>query len=131
MFAAIKICSLAFPIAYVSGEIKKKGKEYILLTNAPRPNNVVKNFLRKMGMDENFEDAEVLYGQYHRDQIFNIEPDAVALRQVDVTAHQLQKKISDVMKQTIFGPSKIRESFLTVGASVDAVSIKDIKICKR
>ena len=32
------------------------------------------------------------------------------------------------MKQTIFGPSKIRESFLTVGASVDAVSIKDIKM---
>ena len=86
------------------------------------------NILGKMGMDENFEDADVLYGQYHRDQIFNIEPDAVALRQVDVTAHQLQKKISDVMKQTIFGPSKIRESFLTVGASVDAVSIKDIKM---
>ena len=33
-------------------EITKKGKEYILLTNAPRPNNVVKNFLRKMGMEE-------------------------------------------------------------------------------
>ena len=33
-------------------EITKRGKEYILLTNAPRPNNVVKNFLRKMGMEE-------------------------------------------------------------------------------
>ena len=33
-------------------EITKKGKEYILLTNAPRPNSVVKTFLKKMGMEE-------------------------------------------------------------------------------
>ena len=33
-------------------EISKKGKEYILLTNAPRPNSVVKTFLKKMGMEE-------------------------------------------------------------------------------
>ncbi len=33
-------------------EISKKGKEYILLTNAPRPNSVVKIFLKKMGMEE-------------------------------------------------------------------------------
>ena len=33
-------------------EITKKGKEYILLTNAPRPNIVVKTFLKKMGMEE-------------------------------------------------------------------------------
>ena len=69
------------------------------------------NFLGKMGMNENFEDADVLYGQYHRDQIFNIEPDAVALRQVDVTAHQLQKKISDVMKQTILVLQKSENHF--------------------
>ena len=36
----------------VLGEISKKGKEYILLTNAPRPNSVVKTFLKKMGMEE-------------------------------------------------------------------------------
>ena len=33
-------------------QISKKGKEYILLTNAPRPNSVVKSFLKKMGMDK-------------------------------------------------------------------------------
>ena len=33
-------------------EITKKNKEYVLLTNAPRPNNAVKVFLEKMGMDE-------------------------------------------------------------------------------
>ena len=33
-------------------EITKAKKEYILLTNAPRPNETVKIFLEKMGMDE-------------------------------------------------------------------------------
>ena len=31
-------------------EITKKKKEYVLLTNAPRPNQAVKDFLKKMGM---------------------------------------------------------------------------------
>jgi len=34
-------------------EIEKAKKEYVLLTNAPRPNNIVKLFLKKMGMDKN------------------------------------------------------------------------------
>ena len=33
-------------------ELKKKNKNFVLLTNAPRPNDVVKNFLKKMGMSE-------------------------------------------------------------------------------
>ncbi len=33
-------------------EITKKGKEYILLTNAPRPNNTVINFLKNLGLDQ-------------------------------------------------------------------------------
>ena len=32
-------------------EITKKNKEYVLLTNAPRPNSTVKIFLEKMGME--------------------------------------------------------------------------------
>ena len=32
-------------------EITKKGKEYVLLTNAPRPNHTVKSFLEKLGME--------------------------------------------------------------------------------
>ena len=33
-------------------EITKKKKEYVLLTNAPRPNQAVKDFLKKMGMEK-------------------------------------------------------------------------------
>ena len=33
-------------------ELSKKKKEYVLLTNAPRPNDTVKVFLEKMGMDK-------------------------------------------------------------------------------
>ena len=68
------------------------------------------------------------YGETFTDLVFKLDPDAVALRQVNVTGHELDKSLSDISKQTIFGPSKIRESYMTVGASVDAVSIKDIKM---
>ena len=34
-------------------EIESLNKEYVLLTNAPRPNNTVKKFLMNMGMDKN------------------------------------------------------------------------------
>jgi ribonucleotide monophosphatase NagD (HAD superfamily) len=33
-------------------EITKAKKEYVLLTNAPRPNKTVKLFLKKMGMSK-------------------------------------------------------------------------------
>ena len=33
-------------------EISKKNKEYVLLTNAPRPNKTVKIFLKKLGMED-------------------------------------------------------------------------------
>ena len=42
--------------------------------------------------------------------------------------HEIDKSISDILKQAIFGPQKSEESYMTVGASVDAVSIKDIKM---
>ena len=44
-------------------ENKKKGKEYILLTNAPRPNSVVKTFLKKMGMEEEIIDHVFTSGE--------------------------------------------------------------------
>ena len=44
-------------------EITKKGKEYILLTNAPRPNDVVKSFLEKMGMEKKLRDHVFTSGQ--------------------------------------------------------------------
>jgi ribonucleotide monophosphatase NagD (HAD superfamily) len=36
-------------------EIEKARKDYVLLTNAPRPNNTVKNFLDKMGLAKNIQ----------------------------------------------------------------------------
>ena len=48
---------------YVLKEITKKGKEYILLTNAPRPNEVVKSFLEKMGMEKEIRDHVFTSGQ--------------------------------------------------------------------
>ena len=44
-------------------EITKKGKEYILLTNAPRPNDVVKSFLKKMGMAKEIREHVFTSGQ--------------------------------------------------------------------
>ena len=36
----------------VLNELQKNDKKYVLLTNAPRPNETVRNFLEKMGLDE-------------------------------------------------------------------------------
>ena len=44
-------------------EISKKGKEYILLTNAPRPNKVVKSFLEKMGMEKEIREHVFTSGE--------------------------------------------------------------------
>ena len=44
-------------------EISKKGKEYILLTNAPRPNKVVKTFLEKMGMEKEIRERVFTSGE--------------------------------------------------------------------
>ena len=44
-------------------EITKKGKKYILLTNAPRPNSVVRSFLEKMGMDKEIRDRVFTSGE--------------------------------------------------------------------
>ena len=44
-------------------EISRKGKDYILLTNAPRPNEVVKSFLEKMGMEKKIREHVFTSGQ--------------------------------------------------------------------
>ena len=44
-------------------EISKKKKDYVLLTNAPRPNSTVKNFLKKMGMDKEISDNVFTSGE--------------------------------------------------------------------
>ena len=44
-------------------EITKRKKEYVLLTNAPRPNNAVKSFLEKLGMEKEIRDHVFTSGE--------------------------------------------------------------------
>tara|TARA_B100000963_G_scaffold119455_1_gene104050 strand:+ start:339 stop:1157 length:819 start_codon:yes stop_codon:yes gene_type:complete len=44
-------------------ELSKKNKSFVLLTNAPRPNQTVKNFLQKMGMDKDLRDHVFTSGE--------------------------------------------------------------------
>ena len=44
-------------------ELLRKDKTFILLTNAPRPNKTVKNFLQKMGMDKEISDRLFTSGE--------------------------------------------------------------------
>jgi len=44
-------------------EIEKSKKDYVLLTNAPRPNNTVKKFLDKMGMSKNIQEKVYTSGE--------------------------------------------------------------------
>ncbi len=44
-------------------ELLKNKKMFVLLTNAPRPNETVKNFLKKMGMDKELRDHVFTSGE--------------------------------------------------------------------
>ena len=44
-------------------EIEKFKKDYVLLTNAPRPNQTVKIFLNKMGMNKNIQEKVYTSGE--------------------------------------------------------------------
>ena len=44
-------------------ELSKKNKSFVLLTNAPRPNETVKNFLEKMGMHKDLRDHVFTSGE--------------------------------------------------------------------
>jgi len=44
-------------------QISKKNKDYVLLTNAPRPNNSVKIFLEKLGMEKEIRDHVFTSGE--------------------------------------------------------------------
>ena len=47
----------------VLNEITKRNKDYILLTNAPRPNHAVKTFLEKLGMDKQIREHVFTSGE--------------------------------------------------------------------
>ena len=44
-------------------ELNKKKKDYVLLTNAPRPNSTVKSFLEKMGMEKEIREHVFTSGE--------------------------------------------------------------------
>ena len=56
-------------------EINKRRKDYILLTNAPRPNHAVKTFLEKLGMEKEIRDHVFTSGEaalvYLKKNLFN------------------------------------------------------------
>ena len=47
----------------VLAKISEAKKNYILLTNAPRPNSIVKSFLEKMGMNKNMRENVYTSGE--------------------------------------------------------------------
>ena len=53
-------------------EISKKNKDYILLTNAPRPNSSVKSFLEKLGMEEEIRNHVFTSGEAALNYLFLI-----------------------------------------------------------
>ena len=44
-------------------ELTKKNKDYVLLTNAPRPNSAVKSFLEKLGMEKEIREHVFTSGE--------------------------------------------------------------------
>ena len=69
-------------------ELKKNNKDLVLLTNAPRPNETVKNFLEKMGMEEELRNHVFTSGEaalnylkksYSSKKFFHIGPPRLSL----------------------------------------------------
>ena len=68
---------------YALKQISKKNKDYVLLTNAPRPNSSVKKFLEKMGMEKEIRDHVFTSGEvalnylkknFHNKDFFHVGP---------------------------------------------------------
>ena len=84
-------------------ELEKLNKEYILLTNAPRPNISVKNFLIKMGISENISDKVYTSGQasldyliknFKKKKFFHLGPP----RDFDLFVSFKENKINEINK---------------------------------
>ena len=90
---------------FVLKELSKLNKKFILLTNAPRPNEAVKIFLEKMGMDNELRDHVFTSGEaslnylkkfHNHDKFFHIGPprdfdlfkDTIINRSIDLTTSQ-------------------------------------------
>ncbi len=55
-------------------KLEKNKKQYVLLTNAPRPNCTVIEFLKKMGLDEKKAQHVYTSGQAALDQLKTMSP---------------------------------------------------------
>ena len=84
-------------------QISNKNKDYILLTNAPRPNNSVKKFLEKMGMEKEMRDHVFTSGEaalnylkknFLNKSFFHVGPP----RDFDLFKDFEQNKLSDIQK---------------------------------
>ena len=82
-------------------ELKKKNKKYVLLTNAPRPNETVRIFLEKMGMEKDIRDNVFTSGEasinylkknYYDNFFFHIGPP----RDFDLFKSFKQKKLDNI-----------------------------------
>tara|TARA_B100000674_G_scaffold494012_1_gene517608 strand:- start:1970 stop:2782 length:813 start_codon:yes stop_codon:yes gene_type:complete len=60
---------------YVLSELDNLKKEYVLLTNAPRPNSDVKRFLKKLGLDEKKSSKVYTSGQCSLNYLSNVKKD--------------------------------------------------------
>ena len=86
-------------------EITKAKKEYVLLTNAPRPNKTVKAFLEKMGMKEEIREKVYSSGEaslnyikknYLEQKFYHIGP----TRDFDLFVEFENNKSKDISKST-------------------------------
>jgi len=100
---------------------KKVSKDYVI-------SGEKNQFLEKLNLNDGQSDERTIERDFYLDLSFYLEPKSITSSQVDVKGHQLNQKLSDISKMAIFGPSRVRESYLSVGASVDRVSIRDIRI---
>ena len=84
-------------------QISNKNKDYILLTNAPRPNNSVKKFLEKMGMEKEMRDHVFTSGEaalnylkknFLNKSFFHVGPP----RDFDLFKDFEENKLSDIKK---------------------------------
>ena len=94
--------SYTIKVGYIG--YKSFSKKYVITETSIESNT---NYLDKLGLEENLNEDDAVAGKVHSNQTFILKPDAVALRQVNVTGHELEKSLSDILKQTISGPSKI------------------------
>ena len=64
---------------------KRISKTYVITSDEDG-----QNFLEKLGLEDSSED-DLSYGETFSELVFKLDPDAVALRQVNVTGHELDK----------------------------------------